>query len=292
MAEWRKVQTRFWDDPDTLDMTPEDRLFYIYLLTNPLTTSCGVYTLHPKQAVMHTGYNLETVQNLIKRFVKQGYIEYDEETREVLIIDWFKFNSAKSDAIKSMIHKELEYVKSQDFHDRIVALIDGNTSEKHVTRTDTLPETVPGQSEDYPPLDIDIDVEGDIEKDSADKSAIDYSSTDKIIDYLNAKIGKHFDHKPTSRKPIHARLAEGATPNDCKLIIDFKTAKWKDDPDFSEYLRPSTLFRPAHLEEYLNAAIAWDKAGRPDPKRKKRSIGAIVNGRGGDYYDDVLKGAT
>lgn len=115
MAEWRRVQTQFWNDAEVLDFTPEDRLFYLYLLTNPSTTACGVYELHPKQAVMHTGYNSETIISLIKRFIEKGKIRYNEQTKEVLVLRWFHYNSPISPKVRPLVLKELKQVKTDSF---------------------------------------------------------------------------------------------------------------------------------------------------------------------------------
>ena len=50
MAIYRHVHVEFWKDPKVLEeLTPEDKLFFIYLLTNPNTTPIGVYKITKKQ---------------------------------------------------------------------------------------------------------------------------------------------------------------------------------------------------------------------------------------------------
>ncbi|WNN20055.1 DnaD-like helicase loader [Bacillus phage FI_KG-Lek] len=49
MALFRKVHTEFLDRRKVSeDMTSEDKLFMVYLLTNPHTTQLGVYEITPK----------------------------------------------------------------------------------------------------------------------------------------------------------------------------------------------------------------------------------------------------
>ena len=77
---------------------------------------------------------------------------------------------------------------------------------------------------------------------------------DEIVGYLNAKTGKSF--RTTTRETVrlvNARLKEGYTVDDFKAVIDKKVAQWANDPKFSAYLQPSTLFAPSHFENYLNA---------------------------------------
>lgn len=43
MAVYRNVQVNFWQDDFVLDLTPEERYFYVYLLTCSKTTQCGIF---------------------------------------------------------------------------------------------------------------------------------------------------------------------------------------------------------------------------------------------------------
>jgi uncharacterized phage protein (TIGR02220 family) len=73
-----------------------------------------------------------------------------------------------------------------------------------------------------------------------------------IIDYLNQKTRSAY--KPTTektKKVIRARISEGFTLADFKKVIDLKTSEWLDDPHWSRYLRPETLFG-TKFESYLN----------------------------------------
>lgn len=76
---------------------------------------------------------------------------------------------------------------------------------------------------------------------------------EQIVDYLNAKTGKHFlaTAKATQRK-INARLKEGRTVEDFMKVIDIKVKAWKGDPKWDKFLRPETLFSAEHFDSYLN----------------------------------------
>ncbi len=50
MAKYRMVHTEFWDDPKVVEeLTPEDKFFFLYLLTNANTTQIGIYQITKKQ---------------------------------------------------------------------------------------------------------------------------------------------------------------------------------------------------------------------------------------------------
>ena len=88
----------------------------------------------------------------------------------------------------------------------------------------------------------------------------------QIVDYLNEKTQSNFKAKTdNTKKAIIARLKEGYTVEDFKKVIDSKTNEWLNDSEMRSYLRPSTLFRPANFEAYLNEA----NRPRPTPKKEK-----------------------
>lgn len=71
------------------------------------------------------------------------------------------------------------------------------------------------------------------------------------LTYLNHTVGKNYKYLDKNLKPILARLKEGYTLEDFKHVIDVKTADWKNNPEFSKYLRPETLFG-SKFDDYLN----------------------------------------
>lgn len=115
MAVYRQVQTNYWHDSFVMELTPEERYFYIYLLTNSETTQSGIFEIHNRMMEMDLGYNRETIEKLIKRFEEYGKIMYCEETREIMIINWMKYNFINSRNTILCINKELKEVKNGEF---------------------------------------------------------------------------------------------------------------------------------------------------------------------------------
>lgn len=77
--------------------------------------------------------------------------------------------------------------------------------------------------------------------------------TEEVVDYLNQRAGTHYRLTTAStRKLVKARLKEGFTVKDMKLVIDKKCADWLNNGDMAQYLRPETLFGNK-FESYLNA---------------------------------------
>ncbi len=115
MAVYRNVQVNFWQDEFILDLTPEERYFYIYLLTGTKTKQCGIYVLPKRVAELETGYSMETVEKLLNRFVEYGKILYDTETKEVFIINWLHYNPISNTNVEKCVLRELKTIKSNKF---------------------------------------------------------------------------------------------------------------------------------------------------------------------------------
>lgn len=115
MAVYRLIHVSFWQDAFVLDLTPEEKYFYIYLMTNSKTSQCGIYELPKRIIETETGYNRETVDKLLQRFIDYGKILYSNETKEIMLLNWLKHNSLNSPKVQSCVKKELENVKNKEF---------------------------------------------------------------------------------------------------------------------------------------------------------------------------------
>lgn len=116
MAKYRAIQVGFWDDAKVIEeMTPEDKFFMVYLLTNPNTTQIGVYKITKKQMAFHLGYSIETINSLLERFEnRHQLIKYNPETREIVFRNWGKHNFVKSGKpMYDLIRKELKEIEDK-----------------------------------------------------------------------------------------------------------------------------------------------------------------------------------
>lgn len=76
---------------------------------------------------------------------------------------------------------------------------------------------------------------------------------DEVINHLNHRLGTHYKTTTqATRKLIKARLKEGFTVEDMKLVIDKKATEWVGNQKMAQYLRPDILFGNK-FEGYLNA---------------------------------------
>ncbi len=142
MAIYRQIYMTFWTDPKvTDDFTPEDKYFYLYLLTNPHTTICGCYEISVKQARDETGYNEDTITRLLNRMDgTHKIIRYFPETKEVLLLNWHKYNWNKSPKVMKAIASDLRKIKSEEAKQIIIGII---KKEKYPIDTVSIPYGYP-----------------------------------------------------------------------------------------------------------------------------------------------------
>lgn len=112
----RMIDTDLWKDESVMaDFTAEDRYFWLYLLTNPHNNMCGVLKDTPTLFARDMGYHKDTIVNLIYRFnAVHNMIYCDAETKEIMVLNWYKYNWNKSPKIIAIIERELATIKSTE----------------------------------------------------------------------------------------------------------------------------------------------------------------------------------
>jgi len=70
MATQRFISTSFWDDEWIQTLDPSEKLLYLYLMTNPLTTIAGIYEITVRRICFDTGFNSDTVKHILGKFEK------------------------------------------------------------------------------------------------------------------------------------------------------------------------------------------------------------------------------
>lgn len=232
MAIYRTIQLSFWTDSKVVDdFTPEDRYFYLYLMTNPHTTLCGCYEVSIRQIASETGYSKDVVERLIDRMEKvHDVVRYDRDTKEILILNWYKYNWTKSPKLRPAIESSIDKVKTPEFTEYLTNLLNG---------IDT----------------VSIPCEYGSDTSVTDKEDEFISLFRQIIDYLNLKANTRYKYTSEKyKKSIHARVEEGFTLNDFQEVIDKKCAEWVGT-EWEKFLRPETLFG-TKFEGYLNQRSA------------------------------------
>lgn len=162
--------------------------------------------------------NIDTVKTGIEMFSKLGLIE---------ILDSGIIYMAD---IQTLIGKSSTEGERKKMYRERIKMIAGNSGQTS------------GQTSGHRPPELELEKELEIETEKNKQADAIASECKKIIDYLNQESGKHFRYTQANFKHIKARLKDGFTFDDFRLVIDYKVNTWGRDPKMSEYVRPETLF--------------------------------------------------
>lgn len=199
----RVISVDFWNDEKVMDMfSPEDKLFMLYLLTNPHTTQLGVYAINPKHISFETGYTIEVVNVLLDRF-ENSYklIKYSHKTKEIAIKNFLKHSIVKGGKpVEDCLTKEISKVKDKSL---LQFVYEG------INKYENLNQTVKNILSLLNVNDNDIDNDND----NDNERYVDESSTNR----------KNFI--PPSVEEVKAYCEERKNGIDATAFIDFYTAK-------------------------------------------------------------------
>ena len=76
------------------------------------------------------------------------------------------------------------------------------------------------------------------------------SQAKDAIERLNRLSGHNYLFVPANIDPIVARLKEGYSERDLRVVIASKVNEWKSDEKMARYLTPKTLFNRTNFATY------------------------------------------
>lgn len=93
MAKYRPFLCSFWTDPDIEPMSTEEKLVYIFLFTNQLTTESGIYSISLKYISERTSININKINGIINTLQSvYNKITYDNNSSIIFVHGFMKRN--------------------------------------------------------------------------------------------------------------------------------------------------------------------------------------------------------
>ncbi|WPK12274.1 DnaD domain protein [Lysinibacillus louembei] len=284
-AKFRMVHTAFWNDPTVSEeMTPEDKYFFLYLLTNEHTTQIGIYGISKKQMAFDTGYSIESINALMQRFMDHHkLIRYNPETREIAVKNWGKYNFNKGGKpVLDCVKSELQHVKDTDlipyvgdniFNEPVKAIYDSWYESLHDT------STTRGQEEEE-----EKEEEEKEEKEEKEEAVPPSPPPSSQIDESFLKIKTYFEQhmRPTTYRDAQDINKLLEYYKDADLIIEaFKIALDRGKP-FINYI--DGILKRWSIEHGINTY--------EDFIRKESQLNAGIRERGKQSNNDEYDGLS
>lgn len=123
MEVFTRIERGYWQDDFILELTPEQKFFYLYLMSNSKVNTLGAYVFPLTMSTVELGYNKETVLKLLDYFAQVGKIIWDETTKEVFLLNWPKRNWNKKTATLRALKKDFGALKSPVLREKISAML-------------------------------------------------------------------------------------------------------------------------------------------------------------------------
>jgi len=114
----RSVNTYLWNDPFVQELIPDEKLIFMYLLTNRYKKLSGIYEIGLKTIADDTGFNLETVTNCLDRFQKKDKVYYIDNY--IILVNNYKHNKFNSSMLIN-VKKQLDSM-NVNLLDKIIAI--------------------------------------------------------------------------------------------------------------------------------------------------------------------------
>jgi hypothetical protein len=100
--------TRFWQDSYIADLDPSEKLLFIYCITSPALSLCGIYEVPLRYIALETGLDREVVVKIFVRFEEKKRIIYRDGW--VCVLNYPKYQSFKGEKLEVALTNEIKAV--------------------------------------------------------------------------------------------------------------------------------------------------------------------------------------
>ena len=114
MARYSKIYNSMWSDPEFEELSTEGKLLYVYLLTCPIGSAAGYFRLPVKQVAIDLDLTKATALELLTN--EQSLWQYDQETNQVFIRNYLKYNKLGGEKQMSNLNLQVKGLADSPLH--------------------------------------------------------------------------------------------------------------------------------------------------------------------------------
>lgn len=248
-----KIHSAFWSDADIETLNSDQKLAYLWILTNSQMNICGFCHVTTRRFAFETGLSMEILESTIsalpralKHFKEHGiiyvrrYIRHQLGDGEQLTKNHI-FKSVIS-VFRGIVSADLRKAILEDYP--IIGEVIASQSLSGISSLTQSPSN---------PLPKGKEKEKEEEKEKENGEVQEGDIAIDILNHLNIRAGRKFEPVPSSLSLIRARLREvDGDAAGVIQMIDRWVKKWTGTAH-EEYLQPSTLFAVKKFQErYAN----------------------------------------
>ena len=255
MSKLRSVNTQFWSDPWVEDLTPSEKLLYLYFITNEKTNMLGVYELSIKKISFETGVDKSTIEKALKGFERVRKVKYTNNY--IVLLNFTKHQHYNTNMKKSAI--DVYNLLPKELKPNDIYIEKDNPSEgfERVVKALGMVRKIEVESED--------ELEDKTEQTA---KAVDFDY-DLFLKFINDTLGRSLRViSEDDKKKVRKRLKEGYT----KFNFQYAVENCKNVKVHVESNYKHCTF------EFFTRKKTLDQYGEK-PKEQKNQIGATT-----EYY--------
>lgn len=193
MSKLRSVNTVFWSDPFIEDLDVDEKLLYLYLITNEKTNMLGIYEASIKKMSFETGIEMKRLGTILNRFEALRKVKYINNY--VMLVNYMKHQKYNTNMKKAAITTYLELPNK--LKDSELKLDESNPSKAFETLSNHYGTVRKIEVEVEDKIEVENEVKNEIESEREKNASDDacapaeiYPTFDDFWDVYDKKVGK------------------------------------------------------------------------------------------------------
>ena len=121
----RYINTNIWNDSKFEELNINEKLLFLYALTNRSTNLCGAYEITKKTISFETGIDKKELDKCFATLENKGMVKYDSKTNEIYVVNFLKHNIQNEKCEKNAL-RFYESLKSNSIKEEILSYMSNN----------------------------------------------------------------------------------------------------------------------------------------------------------------------
>lgn len=144
MANFRQIHVSIWKDSWFCELSPDEKLLFIYLFSNESTSLSGIYKITKKFISFETGINRKRVDEILVKFEADNKVFYEGDT--VWVVNMPKYHATKSAKVQKRIYEDFLLIPDSEIKNKYIGYYRLNIPYRYPI--DTSPQLKENENED------------------------------------------------------------------------------------------------------------------------------------------------
>lgn len=275
----RKISTSFWNDVKIEKLAFTEKYLFLYLLFNNQTSLSGCYEFSIDKICFEANLTKNVTIKSLDVLVDMGLIIIDNDSNEVMIVNWIKYNWTKKASanrvfyesilnVKSLKLKEILLIKffqregSSEFispstNSSDISKFSSSTKSNTVTYNYTQPNSISNAISSTDSITDSDSIDRDSYEGLNEHTIVDVIlfKVNSILNYLKSKSNIDFDlNDPIIINLVIDRL-KSYKYEDFICVIDSCVNLLSGDSNSYQFLYPSNIFEINNFRKYISSQL-------------------------------------